>query len=52
LQQPSPQLTSFLPLIAALIIAAAHPTPLYTLMSEAVQFNWHALHSMKISEKF
>lgn len=48
-QQSSPQVTSFFPLMAALIIADAQPTPLSTLMAEEGQLTWQAPHSMHFS---
>lgn len=44
-----PQTGSFFPLSAALIMAAAHPTPLSTVMASTGQLSWQAPHSMHAS---
>lgn len=44
-----PHVGSFSPRSAALIIAAAQPTPLSTLSAPVGQLSWHAPHSMQAS---
>jgi hypothetical protein len=43
-----PQEASFLPVRAAYIIAAAHPTPLSTFTAPVGQLSWHAPHSIQL----
>ncbi len=44
-----PQETSFLPLNAEAIMAAAHPTPLSTVIAPVGQLSWQAPHSIQFS---
>jgi hypothetical protein len=44
-----PQVTSFCPLTAAIIIAEAHPAPLFTCIAFVGQLSWQAPHSMHAS---
>ena len=44
-----PHVASFLPVRAAWIIAAAHPTPLSTVIASVGQLSWQAPHSIHAS---
>ncbi len=50
-QHSSPQTTSSFPLKAAMIMAAAHPTPLSTAIAPEGQLIWQAPHSMHRSAR-
>jgi hypothetical protein len=50
-EEVQPQLTSFLPRSAAIIMAVAQPVPLSTEIAPAWQLSWQAPHSMQ-SEGF
>jgi hypothetical protein len=48
---PGPHVASFLPVRAARIMAAAHPTPLSTVIAATGQLRWQAPHSMHESRR-